>query len=94
VKFSELEPEWFGIHGGPANAGVEFRCPCRPDCSERIPVTFTVALDGSPVVIHGQQWVRSGETFETLTLSPSVDCSHWPGRHWHGFVRNGEIVNA
>jgi hypothetical protein len=32
-------------------------------------------------------WQRTGETFETLTLTPSVDCSAWG--HWHGFITNG-----
>ena len=33
-------------------------------------------------------WDRSGDSFENLTLNPSIDCSKWGG--WHGFVRNGE----
>lgn len=33
-------------------------------------------------------WQRTGDTFETLTLSPSVDCSAW--KHWHGWVQGGE----
>lgn len=40
--------------------------------------------------IGGTHWQRTGETFDTLTLSPSIDCSAW--NHWHGFVRNGEIT--
>lgn len=32
-------------------------------------------------------WHRAGETFETLTLSPSIDASHFG--HWHGFITNG-----
>jgi hypothetical protein len=34
-------------------------------------------------------WHREGESFETLTLQPSVDASHFG--HWHGFITNGEI---
>lgn len=34
-------------------------------------------------------WHREGESFDTLTLTPSVDASHFG--HWHGFVTNGEI---
>ena len=34
-------------------------------------------------------WHRTGDTFETLSLSPSIDCSKWG--HWHGYVTNGEI---
>lgn len=34
-------------------------------------------------------WQRSGDTFETLTLTPSVDASKFG--HWHGFITNGEM---
>jgi hypothetical protein len=36
----------------------------------------------------GFLWQRTGVTFETLTLSPSVDAS--ASGHWHGFVTHGE----
>lgn len=42
------------------------------------------------VVPPGYLWQRTGDTFETMTLSPSVDCS--ASGHWHGFLRNGEIA--
>lgn len=35
-------------------------------------------------------WNRFGDTFDTLTLSPSIDCSRCG--HWHGFIRNGEVT--
>lgn len=34
-------------------------------------------------------WTRTGDTFENLSLSPSIDCSKWGG--WHGFITNGII---
>jgi hypothetical protein len=37
--------------------------------------------------VGGVLWQRTGETFETLTLAPSIDCSRWG--HWHGFITNG-----
>lgn len=38
----------------------------------------------------GFLWTREGADFETLSLTPSVDAS--ASGHWHGFVKNGEIV--
>jgi hypothetical protein len=35
-------------------------------------------------------WGRVGDTFETLTLIPSVDAS--ASGHWHGHVRAGEVT--
>lgn len=45
------------------------------------------------------RWMFSGETLDTLTLTPSVDLSaitpdnppHPSRCYWHGFVTNGEI---
>lgn len=34
-------------------------------------------------------WNREGETFETLTLTPSIDVSQHG--HWHGFITAGEV---
>lgn len=43
---------------------------------------------GQTVIPPGYLWRRSGDTFEGLTLAPSVDAS--PAGCWHGFVTNGE----
>jgi hypothetical protein len=42
-------------------------------------------------VDSGIVWARTGDTFETLTLSPSVDASR-AGGHWHGFISAGAIT--
>ncbi len=34
-------------------------------------------------------WHREGDTFENLTLTPSIDASKFGC--WHGFITNGEI---
>jgi hypothetical protein len=36
----------------------------------------------------GIVWKRTGETFDTLTLFPSVDASK--SGHWHGSITNGK----
>lgn len=38
---------------------------------------------------RGIAWQRSGDNFDNLTLTPSIDASR--SGHWHGFVTNGEI---
>jgi hypothetical protein len=35
-------------------------------------------------------WARQGETFETLTLVPSVNAE--VVGHWHGSITNGEVT--
>jgi Family of unknown function (DUF6527) len=38
----------------------------------------------------GYLWQRTGDTFEQLTLSPSIDASK--AGHWHGVVTNSEVT--
>lgn len=72
--------------------GVAFDCPIHEDC--RLYVPFAQPLDGGPQ-FDVKGWRRSGETFETLTLSPSVRMlGGEDGCRWHGFIRNGGFENC
>jgi hypothetical protein len=73
---------------------LTFRCP---HCKIRLAVWFKNPIDGGPP--HEEKradgtmwplWQRTGETFEDLTLSPSVDAS--AQGHWHGFITKGIIT--
>lgn len=70
--------------------GITFDCPC--GCGVRRYVPFANPLDNGPARDQRHGWQRQGDTFDTLTLTPSIlvvgDCA------WHGFIRNGEIVQA
>jgi hypothetical protein len=46
----------------------------------------------SNIVPPGFIWARTGETFETLTVSPSVNAA--PAGHFHGWVINGEVTSC
>ncbi len=52
-------------------------------------VRWRVIEKGVAVVPPGTHWTRAGETFDLLSLAPSVDASK--SGHWHGFVTNGEV---
>jgi hypothetical protein len=49
-------------------------------------VHYTRKFDVPP---GGLFWTRTGTTFKTLTLTPSVDAS--ASGHWHGFITNGVV---
>lgn len=98
----EPAPERVGI-------GVSFDCPCRMHQSQyaagmsdedkwytRVHVPFNNPLDGKPAFDPNRGWTREGDTFENLTLSPSIQRrGDGPfGCTWHGFVIRGEIVHA
>lgn len=97
MKLTELEPRWIGIGRGfefTSKFGVTFLCPC---CrKQRVGILFDPILDPDNDAWKaewawpgGKKWQRTGDTFETLSLSPSIDLS--AHGHWHGFITNGEI---
>lgn len=114
MTLTELDPKWVGYPSVPGRTGLalEFLCPV---CATKDPAyrhTLTIPLanpiDGGPPLPptpgYQARWTREGETFDTLTLKPSIH--HQTGRwneaeqksvletHWHGFITNGEIVTV
>ncbi|MDE2104488.1 MAG: hypothetical protein KGL39_45050 [Patescibacteria group bacterium] len=88
MKLTELEPRWVGLHLWSSDdkfyIGVSFMSPLKT--GQRIAVLFEPPIDPSGLAArYGwpsrmipdvQHWQRpSGETFETLTLTPSIDFS-------------------
>lgn len=71
-RLVDCNPSWVENYSAAGQTdAVMFECPeGHSDCKHVIP--FTPALDGTPTVKYGAQWQRSGEAFESLTLSPSI----------------------
>lgn len=103
-KLTELNPRWVGAggegitdkHDKPVPArhgiGISFDCPC--GCDVRCYVSFFNPLDGGPPRINKDEptWDRTGDTFETLTLRPSILRSEEKGGcGWHGYITNGLV---
>jgi hypothetical protein len=61
--------------------GVLVDCP---NCGASGSAWFKNPIDGGPPV-HPVQWDRTGETLETLSLTPSFLMIG----HFHSFIRNG-----
>jgi hypothetical protein len=99
MKLTELNPKWIGVGHEPDMVifGIRFDCPhCR---EQRLAVMFTPFIDpkgwiqkfGGEFPLPGQlKWNRVGDTFETLSLAPSVN-TEFHG-HWHGFIQSGEVT--
>ncbi len=101
----DLKPRWVGAGGegisdGQGNSvpsrdgvGVSFDCPC--GCKDRVYVGFVNPLDGGEAHKSKDQpvWTREGDTFEELTLTPSIRRVPVEGFpcNWHGFVTDGGI---
>jgi hypothetical protein len=79
MKLTDLAPEIAG------SGFLVFDCPnCRGDASHRIRVPLSPAV-GS----NGCSWQHTGDTVETLTLTPSVDAGCW-----HGNITDGRLVGG
>jgi hypothetical protein len=108
MKLVDLDPSFVGAGGAGISdkdgnpvpertgIGVSFDCPCGK-CGVRCYVGFKTPLDGGPP--RGSEgepmWDRTGDTFETLTLSPSVyRPKEKGGCGWHGWVKSGEVTSC
>lgn len=95
-----------GWSGQNPHFGLTFLCPhCReqrigvmfkpfidPDDLVKL---ATWALPGAPNPNTGEVtevlwWTRTGDTFDALSLTPSIDLSKYG--HWHGYITNGELL--
>lgn len=98
MRLVDLDPMFLDGHsGGRAGVGIEFSCPCGK-CGIDCYIPFENPLDGGPPYDKRPNlphWKRTGDTFETLTLSPSILRSVAKGGcGWHGWIRNGEVLTA
>lgn len=99
IKLTDLEPRWAAdydiligdrvVHDADrVGMAISFLCPC---CREmRLCVFFKNPVDGKAHTDDRDDahlWTRTGDTFETLSLTPSVDASGFG--HWHGVITNG-----
>lgn len=99
MKLTELDPGWLvtreGHDAGRVGMGISFQCPCciNTPRATYLAVWFANPVDGGPPAPPEcdpkPRWSRIGDTFETMSLSPSVDASS--SGHWHGFITGGEV---
>jgi hypothetical protein len=102
MRLAELRPRWIKLTNWVSDElyaiGFQFDCP---HCCHARGVHFKPHLDPhglyakyhwtfTPQQVSGNNpiWDRTGDTFDTLTISPSINFG--PG-HWHGHIINGEL---
>jgi hypothetical protein len=107
MKLTDLRPSFIG-QGGEGitrdgqpvlrREGVGLACDCPCGCGSAMFIPFANPLDGGPNE-HPKGWQREGDTFETLTLRPSIRRLKWTDTHgvehgcgWHGFITNGDAA--
>jgi len=101
MKLSDLEPRYYVSGNGGHPIGITFDCPHCRESGQRLAIALH--MDGTnfdPDPDNPQQFpagetvwsIIGGDSFDNLSLSPSVDASQ--ARHWHGHITNGEIVGG
>ena len=85
-KLIDCNPRWVEAPDSATRCYLQFECPeGHPECWHTIP--FTPSLGGAVVMHAGPKWDRRGDTFETLTLTPSI-------RRRRVLDRDGLVVRA
>jgi hypothetical protein len=107
MRLLDLDPQWIMRDGKrigftfvcPTNAAFRQSCfPDPPKVSEQCDLFD--AMHGEHTMVQpcgpNKRWRIAGgiesASFETMTVSPSLDGS--PGGLWHGFITNGQIVGG
>lgn len=90
-RLVDLDPSWV-LQDNRLGMGVVFLCPCcvGTERERYLFAMFRNPLDGGPGANEHPSWERAGDSFETLTLTPSIDAS--ASGHWHGFVTAGTLT--
>lgn len=74
--------------------GIIFLCPtCFKKNSgrlgtESVLIWFANRPNVPPLMTPAPRWNATGNGFDNLTLSPSINVEN---EHWHGWIQNGEI---
>lgn len=96
APLAALDPRWVTVDSG-QRVGVSFACPAcvgRDDSPHegRVFVYVDPPLDPGPAS-PSPSWQRTGDTFDTLTVTPSIRVRvDDVGEHWHGFITNGQVT--
>ncbi len=91
-RLVDLDPHWFHRNGRPE--GIRFHCPiCRGGEGEGHE-RHSLVITWEPPSIHtsGAVWTKTGNTFDNLTVTPSIDATRGGHCKFHGFITQGVVT--
>lgn len=95
IRFEGLDSFWRDVEFSVAD-GISFLCPLCYVANNGIVGTHSIIVlftRCNPAIMPTwHRWDMNGSKFDDLTISPSIRIT--VGCNWHGFIRNGEIVNC
>ena len=101
MRLTELNPVLVS-HGGSGvstaegkpiaqTLGVGLMCDCPCGRGHAMYVPFSNPIGPGPLTAQAG-WKRTGDSFDTLTLTPSIQrLPSLGGCGWHGFITEGEV---
>lgn len=89
IALAKLNPVWAGLLRPDSGEGMTLDCPqCGP--THRLCVYFSNPIDGKEAAPwQNPVWKRTGESFETITIEPSIQ---YPC--FHGWIEEGQVINV
>jgi hypothetical protein len=92
ARLCDLDPHWV-IEEDTEKAAFLCRCPCGGCDEDRLLyIPFNNPAGPGPVASRERGWRRRGETFETLTVEPSI--RRLEGCLWHGVLTDGVFLTV
>jgi hypothetical protein len=83
-----LNPEWLGQLRPDSGEGLSLDCPvCGP--KHRLAAYFSNPVDGKDSAPWGDKWKRTGESFSSVTVAPSLQ---YPC--FHGWIESGLVFDV
>lgn len=98
MRLVDLNPEFaIAAENDSRGVGLIFDCPC--SCGVRRWIPFANPIGGGESITKqaGGGWKRTGDSMDTLTLSPSILFRRSEGSSgcgWHGWIKNGEVTSC
>ncbi len=88
IALTRCNPKWIGLLRPNSGEGLTFDCPtCGP--GHKLAIYFSNPVDGNSAASwQDPTWKREGETFDSLTVEPSIQ---YPC--FHGWIEDGKIID-
>ena len=96
MRLVDLNPQF--LDSNHFDKGIALMCDCPCGCEAPLYVPFRNPIGGARPVpdedasLGRAMWERDGDTFDTLTLRPSIHRDPAKGGcGWHGHIISGEV---